>query len=326
MHKLIALILYPGRLFLIIAVFLILNSGLSAINLDSLSRLLPQKKGVEKAQALYNLAESSLNMDNLQEAIRFYQQSAEVEMMVAGTDSRNYIDRMGDIGYCYLMLNQYEKALNYFEKGRDLAIKTNYTEEAANNYSNIATIYVEWGDYGKAITHFQKAITHPKVSQAVAEKSKKWTAILSASHLPTDPEIQITALEVDDKLRLELNSEFQKVEFKNPSTAGILSGILPGAGQWYVGRHQDAKTAFILNGVFIWGAIEAFNQSNTGVGAMMLLFEAGWYTGNIYSAISGAHKYNRLKKDKFILKNSIDLGVYVIHDDPTLSIATHISF
>ncbi len=158
MHKLIALILYPGRLFLIIAVFLILNSGLSAINLDSLSRLLPQKKGVEKAQALYNLAESSLNMDNLQEAIRFYQQSAEVEMMVAGTDSRNYIDRMGDIGYCYLMLNQYEKALNYFEKGRDLAIKTNYTEEAANNYSNIATIYVEWGDYGKAITHFQKAM------------------------------------------------------------------------------------------------------------------------------------------------------------------------
>jgi len=189
--------LFNSRGLYIIAMLMLSLVTQGASDLDSIARLLPGKKGIEKvqalnelslgysadfpakaiayatealalsrqlkspgdeAQALYNLAESSLNMDNLQDAIRFYLQSAEVEMKEAGVESRNYIDRMGDIGYCYLMLNQYEKAIKYFGRGLELAIKTKYDEEIATNYSNIATIYVEWGDYGKAITHFQKAM------------------------------------------------------------------------------------------------------------------------------------------------------------------------
>ncbi|MEI7982647.1 MAG: tetratricopeptide repeat protein, partial [Bacteroidota bacterium] len=176
---------------------LLFHVEVKGINLDSLARLIPEKKGIEKvrainelatgystdypskaivyatealnlsrivkspgeeAQALYTLAEISLSMDNLQDAIHYYKQSADMEIRASGVQSKRYIDRMGDIGYSYLMLNQYEKAINYFRRGLELAIKIKYDEETATNYSNIATIYVEWGDYGKAITHFQKAM------------------------------------------------------------------------------------------------------------------------------------------------------------------------
>jgi tetratricopeptide (TPR) repeat protein/DNA-binding CsgD family transcriptional regulator len=186
-----------GTLYLIIPVLIILQGNAMANNLDSITLLVSGKTGIEKvkalneltlrysadypakamafgiealklsrilkspneeAQALFNLAEISFNMNNLQEAIRYYEQSADVLLKNSGIESKSYIDRLGDIGYCYLMLNHYEKALGFFEKGLDLAIKIKYDEQAASMYSNIGTIYVEWGDYGKAITCFQKAM------------------------------------------------------------------------------------------------------------------------------------------------------------------------
>jgi len=75
--------------------------------------------------------------------------------------------------------------------------------------------------------------------------------------------------------------------------------IIPGAGQFYNGRIQDGVIAFVLNGLFIWGAYEAFDNGNNVARGILLLFESGWYSGNIYGAISGAHKYNKNKTDVY---------------------------
>jgi len=186
----------------------------------------------------------------------------------------------------------------------------------------IAKAYISQQDYQNAATYFQHALIHPKVSTERSQKSKKWLSLILATQRPTDPEITTNGIDLDSELTTKLHTNFQKLTPKSPKTAGVLSAILPGAGQWYIGRTRDAKTAFILNGVFIWGAIEAFNQGNTGVGVMMTIFEAGWYSGNIYSAVSGAHKYNRAQKNSFILRRSIELGIYANQNDPILSIAS----
>jgi tetratricopeptide (TPR) repeat protein len=167
------------------------------VNLDSLTGLLPGKQGIAKIEllnvlaagsseefpeksiawstealnlskksgnrlqeekALKNLGDAALSMANYPEAINYFQQSADIEEKLSGKKSHEFVDRMADVGYCYLMESQYENALRYFQQAADLAQQTGYFEEVANNYSNIATIYVEWGDYALATEYFQKVM------------------------------------------------------------------------------------------------------------------------------------------------------------------------
>jgi hypothetical protein len=53
------------------------------------------------------------------------------------------------------------------------------------------------------------------------------------------------------------------------------------------------------------------------VGGILTFFELGWYSGNIYSAVSGAHKYNRNKKKEYLdlLEKEDRLGVGIIFQD-----------
>lgn len=87
---------------------------------------------------------------------------------------------------------------------------------------------------------------------------------------------------------------------KSPVLAGILSGILPGSGQLYNGRIGDALLAVFLNGLFVVGTIEAIQSDEFAIAGVLSFFEAAWYTGNIYSAVNGAHKHNRHGAETFI--------------------------
>ena len=102
---------------------------------------------------------------------------------------------------------------------------------------------------------------------------------------------------------------------KSPAIAGGLAAVVPGAGHLYTGRKRDALVAFLLNGAFIWAAVELFDDEKYVTGGIATFIELGWYSGNIYSAISSAHKYNRSVKEEFLqnLKNRSSLSYY--HDN-----------
>ena len=91
-------------------------------------------------------------------------------------------------------------------------------------------------------------------------------------------------------------------EYISPKTAGTLSAILPGAGQLYAGRPVDAALAFGFNSIFLYGTIEAYNNESWAVFALLGLIEVGWYGGNIYNAVNGAHIHNREVKEEFLKK------------------------
>ena len=118
----------------------------------------------EEARALKLLADAAYYLNNFQDAIGYYERSAAVTEKLSGRESYEYLSRTGDIGYCYLRMNNNEKALGYFIAALELSEKTGIPEEIATNNNNIGTIYAEWGDYGTAITCFQKAMEIDKKS------------------------------------------------------------------------------------------------------------------------------------------------------------------
>ncbi len=96
----------------------------------------------------------------------------------------------------------------------------------------------------------------------------------------------------------EMSLKGEALPYKNPQTAGVLA-ILPGLGHLYCERPKDALVAFLLNGVTIWAAVEAFDEDLQVLGGILILLEVGFYAGNIYSAVNSAHKFNRKVRNDF---------------------------
>ncbi len=162
--------------------------------------------------------------------------------------------------------------------GRSWAEKKDYSQ-ARTFFRKVQEIVPGKPPAGEA--QFQTARTYvseERWKEAVAEFDK----VDPASKLYPKAEIYARGLERIDELPR-----------KSPAAAGVLAAVLPGAGHLYCERYRDAAIAFGLNGAFIWGMVEAFENKDYVVGGILTFFELGWYSGNIYSAVSGAHKYNR---------------------------------
>jgi len=103
---------------------------------------------------------------------------------------------------------------------------------------------------------------------------------------------------------------------KDPTSAGILAAILPGLGHVYGERYRDGMVAFLLNGLFIWAAVESFDQDHDVLGGILTFLEVGWYSGNIYSAVNCAHKYNRKIRNEYRkgLPDHLDLNLFTTRE------------
>ena len=112
-------------------------------------------------------------------------------------------------------------------------------------------------------------------------------------------------------------SDHDQIRTKNPVAAGLLS-IIPGAGQMYCGRYKDALAAFLFNAGLMLSAWEAFDNELYALGGVISFVEFGFYSGNIYGAVSDAHKFNRDQVDAF--RNDL-----YRHKQPPLSIAATVS-
>jgi hypothetical protein len=77
---------------------------------------------------------------------------------------------------------------------------------------------------------------------------------------------------------------------------------------------MDAAVSFMLNGLFIWATVEAFQNDNNVTGGILLFFESGWYLGNIYNAAGSAHKYNRRAEQDFLDRLSNRYSLSYIRD------------
>jgi tetratricopeptide (TPR) repeat protein len=86
---------------------------------------------------------------------------------------------------------------------------------------------------------------------------------------------------------------------KSPTLAGGLSALLPGAGHLYVGQPGRAVTSFLLNAIFIAGAVAAFENDSPVLGGILVFFELGWYVGGIRSAAQAAREANEEQEKRY---------------------------
>ena len=112
--------------------------------------------------------------------------------------------------------------------------------------------------------------------------------------VPAHDPLAQRALALQEELRLA-----PPPQLKSPQMAGILSGLLPGAGHLYAGQPLQALTALALNGAFLAGAAYAIHEKLHVTGAILLFFETGWYLGGISSARDAAREANRQQQRAF---------------------------
>jgi hypothetical protein len=206
------------------------------------------------------------------------------------------------IGESYFGAKRWEEAINSFNQFLTLYPQSPKCFEALN-YKGIAEKNQKKNN--EAIATFNLIIE--KASGEIRNRALFESALVFVemedwnqakdlfSRIPEDSVLHTSARRFSAGL-----AEIDNMPRKSPAVAGTLAAILPGSGHLYTERPRDALVAFILNASFIWAAIELFNHENYAAGGIVTFFEIGWYAGNIYSAVSSAHKYNERIKNEHI--------------------------
>ena len=211
---------------------------------------------------------------------------------------------MFKIGMAHFKSKRFRQAVNAFKA---LIEKYGRTDLSIRSYLMISESYAKLNAFDNAIINLHNliAITGDENIQDEAYYRIGWLYIEMASWKKANNYFSKISAPNKDTYRLKrLAVDLEKEKIipqKNPGLAGVLS-VIPGTGYLYTERYQDALIAFLLNGVLMYAAYEAFDNDNNVLGGIITLVELGFYTGNIYGAVSSAHKYNRTKTGQFIKK------------------------
>ena len=79
---------------------------------------------------------------------------------------------------------------------------------------------------------------------------------------------------------------------KSPIVGGLLSFVIPGAGQWYGGRRTDAVFAFSTIATFAAGTWVAHRNGETGLAWTFGVAGGLLHVGNVYGGINAVRHFN----------------------------------
>jgi len=215
------------------------------------------------------------------------------------------------IAHSYYYGGDQKEAFIYYTS---VAQKYKDTDNSNTSMYRVGVIQYENGLFCDSYTTFKKLVDTNSVSEDLAQKARTYIDMIVLEEKGSN----CTFVDKDkytSKHYTEREDEYLALEKKSPRTAGTLSALVPGLGQLYVGRPRDAFVAFLLNGLFIWGIVEAVEADNWGAATALGAVELGWYSGNIYSAVSGAHKYNEKKRNHLFNKYKIDYQLNLVSND-----------
>ncbi|MBW2592448.1 MAG: hypothetical protein JRE58_05510 [Deltaproteobacteria bacterium] len=238
--------------------------------------------------AHYTVGQSFFSQKQYRNAIRSFKKSA------AGREpSPVTIKSTWMISQCHLQLHEPGPAVIHLHNLTAVTKNINTLDEA---YYRLGWIYLDRADWKEAESNFNK-ISGPNADRY---NLPKLTAAIS---------------------------QHRSIPRKNPTLAGLLS-ILPGGGQLYCERRHDALVSFLLNGGLIWAACESFDRNLDALGTIIGIAELGFYSGNIYSAVNSAHKYNRSKTRNFIenIRRNTSINLSAIPGEKGLMLSLHYRF
>ncbi len=220
---------------------------------------------------------------------------------------------MYQTGMSYYLGGDFKAAVESFKKLVDEYVDTDY---AIKSYYKISEAYMKLMAFDPAIINLNNLIVvaYDEDVRDEAYYRLGWIYLETASWEKGRQYFSKISVKNQDKYRLEkLAAELDKEKIipkKNPKLAGFLS-VIPGAGYLYCERYQDALIAFLINGALIYAAYESFDAGNPALGGLLTFVGVGFYAGNIYGAVTSAHKYNRKKTGLFLerLKDNVKINL-----------------
>ena len=222
---------------------------------------------------------------------------------------------MYQIGLAYLKGEKYREAVDTFN---NLIIQFPLTDFKNKSLFKISECFDQLNNCARAVEYLNNILSSTDNVDVLDEAyyRRGWLYLKMRRFEKAEESFGLISEKNRTKYKLKtLSSELNKknsLETKNPTIAGILA-FLPGAGHLYCKRYRDAAVAFLLNSAMIFAAYESFDSDLNVLGGLITFFELGLYSGNIYSAVNCAHKFNQKAHNRFFerlyKKTHILLGI-----------------
>ena len=266
------------------------GSGSQGVPTPSL--ILNPDKQFNYAQDLFSAKDYLTAVNEYKRFIYFFPKDEKVELA------------MFQIGMSYFLGRHFNEAANSFKKLTDQYFETEYS---IKSYFMISESYVKLKAFNFALINLNNLIMITQ-NEAIRDETYYrigWIYIETADWDKARHYFKKISTKNRNKFRLErLADELDKetlIPQKDSKLAGFLS-IIPGGGYLYCERYQDALIAFLLNGGLIYAAYESFDKGHNALGGLLTFVGFGFYAGNIYGAVTSAHKFNRKETGQFIYK------------------------
>jgi TM2 domain-containing membrane protein YozV len=92
-------------------------------------------------------------------------------------------------------------------------------------------------------------------------------------------------------------ARYRDAREKSPAFAGVLSALIPGAGQLYAGSLQAAAVTLVLNGLFIGATVELARDEHYFTAAAAGTAASFFYVGGIMNAVDLARRRNDISQE-----------------------------
>ena len=213
------------------------------------------------------------------------------------------------IGESYFKLGTLQKALNQFQS---LTNTDPLDQVATDSFFKLADCHIQMRQNGQAliVLHNLIALTKNNAARDQAYYVMGWIRIEQLEWQDARQTFDHLSIPGKENHHIEeLTTAIDassSIKRKIPGLAGSLS-VIPGMGQLYCGRYEDALIAFMVNMGLFWASYESYDHDLNVLGTLLAVVGTGFYASNIYSAVSSAQKYNRDRQYRHVEQMKHDL-------------------
>lgn len=209
--------------------------------------------------------------------------------------------------------------LNRINEGRWLIDKLSSMEDKKEYYDSLSILLLLKNNQVK---HADIVLSDNDISKENMKILNAYSLFLKDDYIKSREVVNTIKLNSErlENLKISFNIEpdFNK---KSPVLAGILSGIIPGAGQIYTGHTFDALNSLTLTGLLggtsgvLWyyEMERDHNDRNYFLPTFSTVLFSFFYITNIYNSVNSANRYNSFQENKYY-GNVLDKFKLIIND------------
>ncbi len=190
------------------------------------------------------------------------------------------------IATAYLRMSDYNQAYKEYQK-----ICENSLLYEQSEYEKLRSLFKS-GKYSLLNNQVDKQILNSKLNSLQILRLRNSALLLGNRKLPEKNDFISVYVEHDKTRMSEFYNWKSKPPFKSPTTAAIMSALIPGSGKIYADEIGDGITAFLLTGLFTYLAVDKFQNNQNSSAWLYTSIATFFYAGNVYGSATAVQNYN----------------------------------